>query len=60
MFERLTSAKNYVVKHKTAILVTSLVVTTTAAVLMRGGLKQHDEFLKNYDLYDVFYSPEDY
>jgi hypothetical protein len=47
--------KNFVVKHKTAILVTVAVTSVAAAVTFRTGLVQHDEFLKEHDLYDTFY-----
>lgn len=49
-------AKNFVVKHKTAILVTALVVTTTTCVLMRSGIAQHNQFLKDHELYEEFYA----
>jgi hypothetical protein len=48
--------KNFVVDHKTAILVYGLLLTTTAAVVMRGGLAQHNAFLKEHGLYEEFYS----
>jgi hypothetical protein len=49
-------AKNFVVAHKTGILVTALVVTTTACVLMKNGISQHNQFLKDHDLFEEFYN----
>lgn len=57
--EKLNSTKNFVEQHKTKILVTTTVVSTTAAVIMRFGLMRHDNFLKEKNLYDEFYTPED-
>jgi hypothetical protein len=51
-----TSVKNFVVKHERKILVTTTVVSTTAAVLMRTGLAQHNAFLKEKGLYEEFYA----
>lgn len=48
--------KNFVKKHETKILVTTTVVSTTAAVLMRTGIAQHNEFLKQHGLYEEFYN----
>lgn len=50
------STKKFVARHKTAIA-----VTATAAIcltLNRVALKQHDDFLKEHDLYETFYNPE--
>lgn len=52
-----TPVRNFVRKHKVAIAV-------TATVLVMGGinrlaLKQHDEFLKEKNLYDEFYTLEE-
>lgn len=51
--------KSFWQKHKTKILVSGLVVTTASAAVLKGGLKQHDDFLKEKDLYDEFYHPEE-
>lgn len=59
MKQKLAFAKNYIADRKVAILTTALVVTTTAAVAMRAGLNDHDKFLKEHDLYDAYYTPED-
>jgi len=50
-----TTVKTAVARRKTKILVTALVVTTTAAVIEYYGLKQHDAFLRLNGLYDAFY-----
>uniref|UniRef100_A0A8F3IMG2 Uncharacterized protein n=1 Tax=Streptomyces phage TaidaOne TaxID=2836025 RepID=A0A8F3IMG2_9CAUD len=55
----LTSAKDKIVENKTKILAVTTVAATGAAVLLKIGLKQHDEFLKEKGLYDEFYTPED-
>jgi hypothetical protein len=47
---------NFVKKHERKILVTTTVVSTTAAVLMRTGLAQHNEFLREHGLYEQFYA----
>lgn len=43
-------------KHERKILITATVVSTTAAVLMRSGLAQHNAFLKEHGLYEQFYA----
>lgn len=53
---RLAPVKNFVVKHQTKILITTTVLSTTAAVVMRTGLKQHNDFLKEHGLYEQFYA----
>ncbi|MFL6416815.1 MAG: hypothetical protein ACJ74Y_14220 [Bryobacteraceae bacterium] len=52
-----SSTKKFVIKHKTA-----LAVTATAALglaLNKSALKAHDDFLKEHDLYEEFYTPSD-
>lgn len=51
----LISAKKKIADNKTKIMGTALVITTGAAVIMRIGLKQHNDFLKEKGLYDEFY-----
>lgn len=48
---------NFVERHKVAIAVTA----TSAAWygINRIALKQHDDFLKEHDLYEEFYTPSD-
>jgi hypothetical protein len=50
------STKNFVARHKTAILATTAVTAVTVAVVQQAGLKMHDEFLKDHGLYDEFYT----
>lgn len=49
------TVKNFVRKHERKILITTTVVSTTAAVLMRSGIAQHNEFLKEHGLFEQFY-----
>lgn len=56
MKNRIVTAKNFVVRNERKILITTAVVTTTAAVVMRTGIKQHNDFLKENGLYDAFYA----
>jgi hypothetical protein len=57
--QKLVSAKNIVVSHKTEILGTTVAVLAAAVVTQRIGLKQHNDFLKENDLYDTYYSVEE-
>ena len=50
---------NAVKKHERKILITTTVVSTTAAVLMRSGIAQHNAFLKEHGLYEQFYALTD-
>jgi len=53
---KLVSVKNELKRHKVVIA-----VTATAAVcfaINRRAIKQHNEFLKEHDLYEEFYTPE--
>lgn len=52
----LASVKKFYVRNERKILVTTAVVATTAAVMMRTGIKQHNDFLKEHDLYEEFYA----
>ena len=52
----LVSTKNKIVRNKTKILGTIAVVATTAVAIQRYALNQHDQFLKDKDLYDEFYA----
>ena len=55
---RLAPVKNFLVRNERRILVTATVVSTTAAVVFRTGIHQHNEFLREHGLYDEFYSIE--
>lgn len=57
MNARLATAKNFVVRHKTTILVA--VAATAVVAAQQAGLAKHNEFLKEKDLYDEFYASED-
>ena len=46
-------------KHERKILIAATVTSTTAAVLMRTGIAQHNTFLKEKGLYDEFYALTD-
>ncbi len=56
MHKRLAATKNFVVRNERKLLVTALVVTTTTTVMMRAGLAQHNDFLKEHNLYEAFYT----
>lgn len=55
MNEKLTSLRNFVVKHKTAIAVTATAVACLA--VNQIVVKEHNEFLKKHDLFDEYYTP---
>jgi hypothetical protein len=42
--------------HKVGILLGTLAVVSTVAVLQRGGLRSHNEFLKQKGLLDEYYT----
>lgn len=48
------TSKKFVADHKVAIAVTATAVTCLA--INRLALKQHNEFLKEHDLYDSYYA----
>jgi hypothetical protein len=50
------STKNFVARHKTAVAVTVTVLVLQAA--NRKAWNLADEFLKEHDLYNEFYHPE--
>lgn len=52
----LPSIKNFVRRNERKILLTTTVVSTTAAVIFRTGIAQHNEFLKQHELYEAFYA----
>jgi hypothetical protein len=54
----LTNLKKHFVAHQTAYAWTTAALTTTAMVLMRVGLSQHNDFLREKGLYEEFYLPE--
>lgn len=48
------SSKKFVADHKVAIAVTVTAVTCLA--INRAALRQHNDFLKEHDLYDSYYA----
>lgn len=51
-----SAAKKFVVNNKTALVVTA--VALTGAYVMRKALEQHNDFLKENDLFEKFHSAE--
>jgi hypothetical protein len=58
MKQQIESAKNFVKRNQTKILITTTVVATSAAMLMKASLNAHDQFLKDNGLYDTYYTPD--
>lgn len=56
MNKTLATTKNFVARHKTAVTVAVTAITVTA--IHQVGLKQHNEFLKEHGLFDLYYHPE--
>jgi hypothetical protein len=56
MFKTIAPAMNFVKRNERRILITTTVVSTTAAVVMRSGIAQHNEFLRERGLFDEFYN----
>jgi len=59
MKKQIASVKKFWADNKTKILATTTVLSVLVAVGMRAGLDQHDEFLKEHDLFDEYYRPEE-
>ena len=59
MLKTAKNAKNFVVRNKTKLLVTGLVVTTTLVVVQRRALQMHNEYLKDLGLYEAYYFVEE-
>jgi hypothetical protein len=51
------STRNFVEDHKVGITV--VLTAATCLKINRVALRQHDEFLKEHDLYEKFYTPEE-
>jgi hypothetical protein len=43
-------------KHERKILVSATVISTSAAIVFRTGIHQHNDFLRERGLYDEFYA----
>jgi len=50
--------KKFAADHKVAIAVVA--TTTVCFAINRVAMKQHNDFLKEHDLYDEFYRSESY
>lgn len=59
MKKRLEAAREFYRRNERRILITTSVVGITGTVLMRIGLKQHNDFLREKGLYEEFYTPEE-
>lgn len=59
MKKQIASAKKFWADNQTKILTTTTVLAVLVAAGMRAGLNQHDEFLKEHDLFDEYYKPEE-
>lgn len=57
MRDKIISAKNFVVNHKVAIAVVS--TAATCLYINRVALSEHNEFLKEHDLFDKYYTHVD-
>lgn len=53
----ITEKKSFVKRHKVAIAV--IASSAFWITINRLSLKQHNDFLKEKDLYDEFYTPEE-
>ena len=54
MNDKFTTAKKFVARHKVAIAITGTALTCLA--INRLALKDHNNFLKEHDLYDLLYA----
>lgn len=59
MKDKLVSAKNAVARNQTKILVGALVVTTTTTVILFKACQAHNEFLKENDLFEKYYTTDE-
>ena len=53
------TVKGFVKEHKSTIVALAIITPTMIAYAQHVGLKQHDEFLKEHDLYETFYAQTD-
>lgn len=54
--EKTNPVKRFIDRHKVGLAVTATAIA--GAVVTRVAVRQHDEFLKEHDLYDKFYTPD--
>lgn len=59
MFVAIISAKDAVVRNKTKLLVGALAISAAIIAAQRAGLNEHNQFLKEHDLYDEYYALTD-
>ena len=52
----LTTIGSFYKRNERRILITTTILSTGSAVLMRSGIASHNEFLKEKGLYDEFYN----
>lgn len=57
MKKTIIRTKNFVARHKTAIVVGG--IAATVIYLQHEGIKSHNEFLKEKGLFDEYYTPEE-
>lgn len=55
MNKNLVSMKNFVKKHERKILITTNVIAIGGVVMMRTGIAQHNDFLREHGLFEAFY-----
>lgn len=56
MKKKLTSVKNFVYDNRGKILATTSVFGIAGTIVMRSGIHQHNEFLREKGLYEEFYA----
>lgn len=54
----LSKIKKHFVAHQTQYAWTTAALATTAAIILRIGLSEHNDFLKEKGLFEEFYTPE--
>lgn len=59
MKTKLVAVKDAVKAKQTQILTYALVATATVAVVQNRGIANLNDFLRENDLFDKYYSPED-
>lgn len=57
MNAKLASAKKFVAKNKATLVVAGAAFAVIA--LQQAGIKQHNDFLREKNLFDEFYADED-
>jgi hypothetical protein len=56
MKQQIETAKEFVRRNQTKILVTTTVVATSAALVMKAAVNQHNQFLRDNGLFDTYYA----